>query len=288
LAICPPARSEDGSARHDLEARASSGDVAATLELAKDYFCGNNGPADPQKAAALFLDAAKKGNPEAMDWTGVLLANGKGIPRDEKQAMQWFQKSADLGHARGMLHLGLLHRQAKDLPTSNEEGLAWLKKASDVGEIEATAIVGRIYFGGDRLQPADPKAAVDYLTKAAEAGDPVCQNMLGLLFRNGGPVGANRETAKVLFRKAALQNNAKAQANLALELGAGTPDAPERAEALAWLMLSKDQNEITAKRAFAEISSNLPPGILTEAQKIADELKKTLPPAKKSAFPSGQ
>lgn len=291
LAFCfapHPARSEPEPVptRQELEARSSSGEVAATLELAKDYFRGQSGSADPEKAAALFLDAAQKGNPEAMDWTGVLLSNGKGVPRDEKKAKEWFEKSAELGHTRGMLHLGLLLRQAKDIPLSNEEGLAWLKKASETGEIEATAVIGRIYFGGDRLQPADRKAAVEYLTKAADAGDPVCQNMLGLCFRDGGPVELNRETAKALFRKAALQNNAKAQANLAFELGVGTPNAPERAEGLAWLILSKEQKEITAQKTFGEISFNLPPGLLVEAQKLAADLKKTLPPSKTSLFPA--
>lgn len=277
-----PIAAEEASApsRQELESSAATGDAAAILELAKDCFRGKAGPADPVKAGELFLEAARKGNPEAMDWVGVVFTNGSGLPRDEKQAEDWFRKSANLGHARGMLHLGLLLRQAKDIPVSNEESLRWLTKASEAGEPEATAILGRILFTGDRLQPADFAKAIPYLQSAADAGDPVCQNMLGLCYRDGGPVEVDREKAKVLFRKAAMQNDRKAQANLAVELGVGTPNVPERTEALAWLIISKNQDEFTAQKTFDEVRFSLPPGMLAEAEKIAADLEKKLPPPK--------
>jgi len=253
-----------------LRQRADAGDPDAMVELAKAYFRGTGVPKDAEASAKLLREAAAKGSGEAMDGLGFLYTKGEGVPLDEAKAVEWFQKGADAGWPKAQLHLGLMFRQAKGLPLNNDESLRWIHRAADEGRLlEAKAILGRLYFTGDKLMMPAAAKSLPYLKEAAAEGDPICQNMLGIAVRDGLDGPSDRDRAEEWFRKAALQNDRKAQSNLGHLLGIEVIDNPKRPEALKWILIAKDQGEHLAQKTFNELQDTFPGPMLAIAQKDA-------------------
>lgn len=254
-----------------LEKAAQSGDANAKFQLGRAYYRGLGVAKDSDKSVQLLREAAEAGNAEAMDAIGYLHTIGDGVPKDEVLAVEWFRKGAVAGLPKAQLDLGLMLRQGKTIERENAESLKWIQQAADGGYPEAIAILGRIYFLGDALQPPDHDKAVPYLRRAAYAGDPVCQNMMGVACRDGFGTAKNTDDAKAWFLKAARQNDRKAQSNLGHLLGAASPKSPDREEALKWLIIASSQGEITARKTLQEIQPTLSSSLLAAAQREADK-----------------
>lgn len=255
-----------------LEAASQAGDTGAKVQLAKALFRGQGIVKDASKAARLLEEAAGAGNVDAMDGLGYLYTLGEGVPKDESKAVEWFRKGAEAGLPKAQLNLGLMLRQGKSIELNNEESLKWIHKAAEEGGlVEAKAVLGRLYFTGDRLQKQDHEKSLLFLIEPAESGDPICQNMMGVFARDG--VGLQKDTpaAQEWFRKAALKNDRKAQSNLAHSLGVESPASPNRKEALKWLLIASQQDEITAKKTYKEIEASLPSALIAAARKEADQ-----------------
>jgi hypothetical protein len=62
------------------------------------YEHGEGVPKDQQRAAALYCEAAREGDPEAQYGLGWMYANGRGIPRDDTIAASFFALAAAAGH----------------------------------------------------------------------------------------------------------------------------------------------------------------------------------------------
>jgi hypothetical protein len=84
--------------------------VVNTPELmrrAVAYEHGEGMPKDQPMAAALYCDAARAGNTDAMFNLGWMFANGRGVTRDDALAAAMFARAAQAGHtqARRMLEV---------------------------------------------------------------------------------------------------------------------------------------------------------------------------------------
>ncbi|MBK7470616.1 MAG: transglycosylase SLT domain-containing protein [Betaproteobacteria bacterium] len=97
LAAASSAARADG-ALAALEFEAARGDPAAQTELAVLYEHAEGLAKDPQRAAALYCQAARQGYADAQFKLGWMYANGRGLPRDDGIAVLLFQKAAALGH----------------------------------------------------------------------------------------------------------------------------------------------------------------------------------------------
>jgi soluble lytic murein transglycosylase-like protein len=82
-----PARDGVREATSDLVAQATA------------YEHGEGVPKDQLKAAALYCEAAREGDPEAQYSLGWMYANGRGVPRDDAVAASFFALAAATGHA---------------------------------------------------------------------------------------------------------------------------------------------------------------------------------------------
>lgn len=82
---------------------APSPDALVAQALAYEH--GEGVPKDQGKAAALYCDAARAGNVDAMFNLGWMYANGRGVERDDGLAAFFFERAAREGHiqAREML-----------------------------------------------------------------------------------------------------------------------------------------------------------------------------------------
>ena len=72
----------------------------------------------------------------------------------------------------------------------------------------------RLALGLSALALASCTTSLEQYREAAQAGDPVAQNALGLLYKNGDGVPLNRKEAMEWFAKAAYRGNAEAMCNM--------------------------------------------------------------------------
>jgi TPR repeat protein len=253
-----------------LEAAAASGNATAQFQLGRAYFRGEGVATDKAKAHEWILKSAEQGNPEAVTSMGYFYSQGVILEKDEAKAIEWFRKGAEAGSPKSQMNLGLMLRQGKTITRNHTESMEWLEKAASTGDSDAIRTLGQLYFLGDSLLIPDQAKSLPHLRTAAEAGDPVSQNLLGVAYREGHTGRIDLEKAKEWFRKAAQLGQVKAQSNLAHILGVASPTSPDRKEALIWLIIAKDQGEATSTKTFKEILATIPADLLAHAQKEAN------------------
>jgi hypothetical protein len=107
------------------------------------YEHGEGVPRDQLKAAALYCEAARDGDPEAQYSLGWMYANGRGVPRDDAVAASFFALAAAAGHAgavkaqsfvgeeRGRLP-GCMHRPDPTPVPENPAGTAVVDPFADM------------------------------------------------------------------------------------------------------------------------------------------------------------
>lgn len=100
-------------------AQAPSSRTAERLALARAYEHGEGVARDARRAAELYCDVAREGEPEGAYALGWMLANGRGLPRDDAQAAALFAWAAQWGHAYAQ---GMLER-LRDVPPQVPECL---------------------------------------------------------------------------------------------------------------------------------------------------------------------
>ena len=253
-----------------LERNSQAGDPSAQFELGRAYYRGEVVPKNVQKAEDLLTKSAQGGNAEAMFGLGFLKMSGEAGPKNENQAIEWFRKGATAGSLKAKFNLGLMLRQGKTIQLSNDESLRMLHEAADGGLLEAQAYLGQLYFTGDKLMERDRKLSYRFAREAAEAGEPACQNIIGIFLRDGSDdpkIAKNRNEAIEWFRRSAEKGHAKGQSNLAHILGVESPATTNRVEALRWLLLARDQDEPLATRTYQQIAPTLPKDLIERAQK---------------------
>ena len=80
------------------------------------YEHGEGVPKDPRKAAALYCEAARAGDADALFNLGWMYANGRGIGRDYDVAASLFERAAAAGHAQAAKVLPLFREGHHRLP----------------------------------------------------------------------------------------------------------------------------------------------------------------------------
>lgn len=103
---------------------------ASTVQQALAYEHGEGVGKDLPKAAALYCQAARGGDPDAQFGLGWMYANGRGLPRDDAAAAALFALAAEAGHRQAAAMLALVgHRGSlpecmrPPLPPAAESGL---------------------------------------------------------------------------------------------------------------------------------------------------------------------
>ena len=91
-------------------------DASSLVAQAIAYEHGEGVPKDPLKAAALYCEAARAGDGEALFDLGWMYANGRGIPRDNVIAATLFRRAAQGGHAQAQRVLPLFHEDGEAIP----------------------------------------------------------------------------------------------------------------------------------------------------------------------------
>jgi TPR repeat protein len=139
--------------------------------------------------------------------------------------------------------------------------------------IAAVPAVADFQAGLDAYQKGDYVGATKEWRPLAEAGDPIAQYNLGLLYLDGHGVPQSSAEAANWFRRAAEQDYTEAQHNLGAMYGSGQGVKRDYVQAYKWLNIcaAKGKGGCVAQRDL--IAKKLKPGQVAEGQRLATDFK---------------
>ena len=118
-----------------------------------------------------FKPEARKGDPEASYWLGVMFENGTGTKKDIDRALTWYRKSAEAGLVKAILKMGELYMQGTDVLQDFDEARKWLEPAAREGDVDAMRDMGTLYAHGWGVKQNAIRAYI-WFDYAASRGDP--------------------------------------------------------------------------------------------------------------------
>lgn len=127
--------------------------------------------------------------------------------------------------------------------------------------------------GMEAYNRGDFKIALREWQPLAEQGDARAQFYFGLLYENGDGVPLDYTKARQWYEKAALQGDAKAQLYLGLQSSFGQGVPTNVVDAYMWYSLAAGNGNVHAPGYRADLSRQMTPAQITEAQKRAREWK---------------
>jgi cell division septation protein DedD len=130
--------------------------------------------------------------------------------QDYDRAVQIWRPIADRGDPDAQYNLAQAYFLGRGVPQNMVLAEQWYERAARQGHPEATANYGLLLFQNGRRQEAIP-----YVTRAADAGDPRAQYVLGTALFNGDVVPRDAPRAYALMSRAAAQNLPPAVTQLA-------------------------------------------------------------------------
>ena len=126
------------------------------------------------------------------------------------EAIRIWRPLADRGDADAQYNLAQAYFLGRGVPQNMTLAEQWYERAARQGHPEATANYGLLLFQNGRRQEAIP-----FITRAADAGDPRAQYVLGTALFNGDVIPRDAPRAYALMSQAAAQNLPPAVTQLA-------------------------------------------------------------------------
>jgi uncharacterized protein len=213
-------------------------------------------PASDEIAVSWFRKVAKQDVRAALA-LGLMYELGRGVARDGRQAAAWFESALedgsrlpplpDLlpimiehGFATPYFLKGLMHDYGWTIARDDRKAAHFYRKAFEehVEEYRGKAPTRAPMIADPRLQ----SQLTDWYRAAAEAGDSLAQNALGLIHECGWGADPDHAAAIAWYRKAAESGLAQAQTNLGRILYASSRRRP-RILGLAPLSTDPDIDE---------------------------------------------
>ena len=86
--------------------------------------------ADYRTALAVWMEAAKEGDPKAETYVGEIYEKGAGGSPDYAAAAEWYQRAAERGYGPAQINLGQLYEQGLGVPKDQVVALNWYRRAT--------------------------------------------------------------------------------------------------------------------------------------------------------------
>ena len=178
---------KDKEALSQVREAAKGGDPTALDWLGWFYDEGRVVVADKAKAADYYRQAAEKGEPHAEWRYGVMLDTSEGMPLDSKAAMGWFRKAAAQGFSNAYVSMGVMYSGGRGVGLDYAKALDCYRQAAKLHNIHAFNEIGVVYLNGEGVPP-DKIEATAYFVIAATHGDSGAQEHLNSM---GNDIGGN-------------------------------------------------------------------------------------------------
>jgi TPR repeat protein len=226
------------TAAHWYELAAKSGHAGAEMSLAQLCDLGAGVTQDHRKAFDLFQSAAKQGLAEAQFRTGLHCAMGVGAAQDWAQARSWYEKAAAQGNLTAMGALGDIYLRGRGVPVNYQTAKSYYQKPAEAGIAAVQFNLAAVY-----MFEKNDAAAVPWLKRSAEGGDPSGEFYWAVCLHYGRAVPRDQAQALLWARKA-VQG-----------LPSTKPDQIPHAHALlAQIILDNPRADIRDAEAFREAS----------------------------------
>lgn len=124
-----------------------------------------------RKFAELEIEAAKKGNIEAMTSVANQYMSGKGgLERNRPQAIFWYKKAADMGGKEAMEKVAQMYAKGRFLPKKPEKAQEYFEKLAAMDNAYCFKI-SSFYADGSNGFPRDDDMSTKWLERGAQNAD---------------------------------------------------------------------------------------------------------------------
>lgn len=137
--------------------RDTATDPQSLFTLASRLERGEGVAANPERARALYAEAAAAGNVMAMHNLAVMTFEGAGGPRDPSLAARWFEKAAEHDLVDSEFNLAVLYLKGVGVKADPATAYRWFAIAARTGDAKAAKRAAEVGAG---LAPAD-RARID-------------------------------------------------------------------------------------------------------------------------------
>jgi len=218
-----------------LRRAARSGNAYAQLVLGNCYADGTGVAKDPARAARWWQQAGQRDNPQAQYLIGRARLEGSGIEKDPARAVYWLTRSADQGNKDAQYLLGKMYYEGYQVAPDRQAAKNWLGRAAEQAHSDAINLLAVINGMVDMTTKVYQQSA-DVLISKARRGDPQAQYELGLRYESGAwDVSRDPKKALAWIVKAAQAGNRVAMKSLADIYRHGDLGVPADAvKAAAW------------------------------------------------------
>jgi len=164
---------------------AERGNPGAELLLGLIYRHGDAGyPRDDRRSAYWMLRAARQGNAYAQGALAEDYAQGRGVARDPRQAAYWRGQAEAQGRGEPLDFFHALAELGREL-IEVYQGVESLTEKALSGDAEAEYELGLRYEIGAWGVEQDNRAAVTWLTRAAEGGHRLAMQAVAHIHEQG-------------------------------------------------------------------------------------------------------
>ena len=148
--------------------------------------------------------------------------------------------------------LGYRYVTGTDVPTDPAEALAWLRRAAGANHPPAMALLGATQFdeiamAGTHAVPPSREQQIDFLERAARAGDGLAQYSLAVAYQQGGGVERDRVRSFAWASAAAQQGHERGKQLAAQLRGALAAEELKAGRELRRELLGRGQADATDK-----------------------------------------
>jgi TPR repeat protein len=206
---------------------------------------------DMKEAVRYYLLAADQGIIPAAYRYGRILVLGIGVAKDFSNGFPWLLKAANANYDPAQTQIGILYRDGIGVPADRAVSLQWFQKAADFGNHFAEAEIANAYWNGFAPYRQDYAEAVRWYSKAvADPAQVYAENYLGIAYRDGTGVQADRAVSLQWFQKSADSGNHFAEAEIGSAYWNGIPPyRQDYAEAVRWyLKAAVDPEQVNAMK----------------------------------------
>jgi uncharacterized protein len=222
-----------------FERSVAGGYVAAKVDLGVAYMWGLGVKKDLDLSAQFFQEAATKGDGLGACYLGDMYYSGTGVAKSEAVAQHWYEIGSKLHDPMSEYRLGVIHSTDRSNIPELKKAMQLYRESAAAGYVPAMYALGLLLVRVPELTSPQDKP-VELLKEASESGSWRASLILGVLYRDGKGVPADRRTAYYHFVLEKLQGGEKSSALVATdlqilggELGAMQAKATEE-EASAW------------------------------------------------------
>lgn len=232
-----------------LEKAAQNGNSSAAYSLGRLFQYGNPVPADVPRASRWYERADELGNACAAERLATIALDAK--PPDYDQAIKWYEKCAERGIGSCQRTLGYYYVYGYVIRQDYVKSLRWLLASlkSPTDPYDPNAVALRQALVGQQMEKGlgtsrNIAEAIKWYGLAAEGGNRYAAYALGRLYEEGADVPLDVALGARFFEKAAEAEYRPAQYRLGLAYVNGKGVAPDRTNAMKWLILATDERNV--------------------------------------------